>query len=375
MKLRGLLAAALCMTFTVSPVFANDVTWEMNGYRGRVQSAESRWKDKNVSGARFFIDDAKATAAKASAAMKEQPEFAQLQARLAELEKQVATAEVAGKREADAASKLDEAASNRQFGRMHLEDRSWSQAIEAYDRCLKRADEAFKIDAGAKTREVHGQSPTILGEGLRKECAEGQAKAKVGLESATKAEIAELEKQASTLHKNKWPNAVAMLAEARKLSKDKDELAILDADSQYAGVEEQLFDLVGLLERGVQRIPAFERSKLDGAPVGEVLRKSKAMIGESKAERAAIEGRVTKAEASWKKAFGAAMTGERKKLFNQRGVPSFWENATVFGARKRIAAAAKSSYFRYTSSACDVHYRFKGNSLAKTDATPLGCNR
>ena len=371
MKLRGLLVAVLCVSFTAAPAFA-DVTWEMNGYRGRVKAAEDRWKDKNVSGARHFVNDAKDTAAKASAEMKAHPEFAKLQARVAELDKLVAAAEVSGKKEADAAAKLDEATTNRQLGTMQLDHREWTKAIESFERCVKQSDEAFKIDAGAKKREVRNHQPTVDGDGLRKTCVDQLAKAKAGLDAAQKAEVAELEQQAAEMYKNKWPNAVAMLAQARKLVKDKDELAVLDADAQYAGTGEQLFDLIALLERGVQRSPAFAKSKLDKSTVADVLQKAKAMDEEAKQERAPLKDRVTKAEGSFRKAFGAAMSGDRKKLFNQKGVPSFWENANVFGVRKRIAAAAKSSYFRYASSSCDVYYRFKGNAIAKTEDA-LGC--
>ena len=155
--------------------------YELNNIRGTVAQAEQRLADATVSSARHFVDSAKASIAKAGPETKADPELAQLQTKLAAIEKRLVVLEAKANRASEADVKLREANSAETFGRLALGQDDYDKAKALFAQCLALVDEAVKLDPTARDRTPPGAS--LTGARIEESCREN-AKKKLTLEPA-----------------------------------------------------------------------------------------------------------------------------------------------------------------------------------------------
>ena len=223
--------------------------YELNRIKGRMDTAETRFKAGEIDSARFQLNTLKDEMAAATPETKADPVFAQIKARYKALDKKLIGAEGAAGNAADALQKARDGESDFIQAKIN-EDEDPEKAEEFARGCMMKLSEAFKMDPKLRDREFSSMTAKAM-----------YADCKARAEKARKFNSGESKQRAAETDQGKA--GIVGFDAGFKAMNAKD----LDAETLVAGMEgvdqcrSAAGHLTGLLMSGRNRKPYYDADK------------------------------------------------------------------------------------------------------------------
>jgi hypothetical protein len=153
MKWTALVTFALLLTAArASVAFAQD--YNINAPKAYMTQAEDAFKSGDVRAARFKLNMLQDEIQKATASMKQDPEYPKLQARAKVLEAKLAPLEAAAGKEEEADEPFRKGGTAYQVAKMKQDDNAPEEAVEVAKDCVAQLEKAFQISASMKSKQL-----------------------------------------------------------------------------------------------------------------------------------------------------------------------------------------------------------------------------
>ncbi|MEO7732943.1 MAG: hypothetical protein ABIY55_18405, partial [Kofleriaceae bacterium] len=153
MKRTALVVAALLLVVAHTPVaFAQD--YNINAPKSYMTQAEDGFKAGDMHAARFKLNMLEDELNKATDAMKKDAEYPKLQARAKALEAKLAPIEASAGKEEEAEEPFQKAGAAYQVAKLKQDQNAPEEAVELAKDCVAKLEQAFKISAAMKDKEL-----------------------------------------------------------------------------------------------------------------------------------------------------------------------------------------------------------------------------
>jgi hypothetical protein len=226
MKWTALVAFALLLATARAPVaLAQD--YNINAPKAYMTQAEDAFKAGDIGAARFKLNMLEDVIRKATDSMKKDPEYPRLQARAKALEAKLAPLEASAAREEEADEPFRKAATAYQVAKLKQDQNAPEEAVEVARDCVAQLEQAFKISASMKNKQLQVLGSPTGTEALRT-CKEI-------IDHSSKVASGEIGDKASDTAEGKF--VIASINALHKATRDKVPDARTMAEA-HAGVEE-----------------------------------------------------------------------------------------------------------------------------------------
>lgn len=159
MRWIAVMVFALTIVVAQGPAFAQD--YNINAPKAYMTQAEDSFKAGDMRAARFKLNMLEDVLDKATEAMKKDAEYPRLQARAKALEAKLAPVEASAGKEAEADEPFRAAAAAYEIAKLRQKENAAEAAVEVAKDCIARLEEAFKISAAMKDKQLQALgSPT-----------------------------------------------------------------------------------------------------------------------------------------------------------------------------------------------------------------------
>lgn len=250
------------------------------------------------------------------------------------------------------------------------------------EKCVSRLEEYFpshpaehKLPAGGSFRL--GDKPVTY-ELLIAACKRTRTEIVETQKEKAAARHNELEKQLRTCAGRDFVEGTTYLAEARKGASAKN---FVDAYLSYRDAVRELEETESLFKQALHEDPTLAAIEIPIGKSKEMMSMQKIfdtaskLLPEAQKETETVKGQAVAQEQALEAALQKSLQGDRKKLADERGLPSWWQGADLADVAPRNKAIVTSPYWRYdSSSGCKITYRFSGNKRTKIERSPAGCN-
>jgi len=302
------IAACAVIVMVSGSVAEAQPNYELNRIKGRMDTAEVRFKAGEIDSARFQLNMVKDEMAQATPETKADPVFAKIKSRYSALDKKLSGAESDAGAAADALQKARDGESDHIQAKMN-EDEDPEKAEEFARSCMKKLSEAFKMDPRLRDKEFS----SMTGKAMHADC-------KARAEKARKFNSGESKQRAADTDQGKA--GIAGFNVAFKAMNEQD----LDAETLVAGQEgvEQCRNaashLTGILMSGRNRKPYYDADK-EMIPTAA----GKVSLGDFSARCQEMQVELSKKKA---KGCGTKHVSVQQELIGRRK----WSEVTKWGA-------------------------------------------
>jgi hypothetical protein len=160
MKCTALAALVLLLVIARAPA-AHAQDYNINAPKAYMTQAEDGFKAGDIGAARFKLNMLEDELNKATDSMKKDPEYPKLQARAKALEAKLAPLEASAGKEEEAQEPFRKAAAAYQIAKLRQDENAAEEAVEVAKDCVAKLEEAFKISASMKDKQLQALgSPT-----------------------------------------------------------------------------------------------------------------------------------------------------------------------------------------------------------------------
>jgi len=247
-----------------------------------------------------------------------------------------------------------------------------TKGVTSFEACLKKIGEAKSIDSGFDSVQLdEGTAGDLL-----KKCSDGKTRAQTTIAELEPQWKAEGRKRAKELYTIAYVKLVESENYPDKLEGSKDPLDAIDLFERYHFLAETGMGLHHDVESLVASYPFIARDEVvKGVTVTQMKDKAQLLWDKGNKGKDKWKTKSDAALASYDKELKKALSGDRLRIVNQQGRPSWTSNMNDRAAtiRANLRSYAKATWFRYDGDSCNTFYYFSGAKLKKTKREGAGC--
>jgi hypothetical protein len=245
----------------------------------------------------------------------------------------------------------------------------WDKATTDTQRCLATLDDFFKAHPKQQNTAFEIGDAKVTYTTARAACTKQLADIAQAQKAASGERAAHGKEQLAALADANYTRMTEQLAEARsEVKSGKYNDALGDFDGAISGIETLTNNFGEILDKD-SSLATFQvqagKAKVTAKKLVDDLT---ALDAKVKKEREAI---VAKAEKQADAADDLAvklLKGDRKRVFDDAGWPTWYEGANIMVTNQRVHAFVTAAAWRYENSdGCKTTYHFSGNKLKRTE--------
>lgn len=247
-----------------------------------------------------------------------------------------------------------------------------TKGVVSFEACLKKLGDAKAIDSGFTSVQLdEGTAGDLV-----TKCTDGKSRAQTTIAELEPQWKAEGRARAKELYNIAYVKLVESENYPDKLEGTKDPLDAIDLFDRYHFLAETGMTLHRDLEALVASYPFIANDVVvKGVTVTQMKEKAQVLWEKGNKGKDKWKAKSDAAFAMYDKELKKALSGDRLRIVNQQGRPSWTSNmndrqATI---RANLRSYAKASWFRYDGNSCNTFYYFSGAKLTKTKREGVGC--